>query len=33
MKLLLDTCTLLWFLTNVRSVAKAAVEDAANERW
>jgi PIN domain nuclease of toxin-antitoxin system len=36
MKLLLDTCTLLWFLTNdvkLSPTAKAAIEDPANERW
>ena len=36
MRLLLDTCTLLWFLTNdakLGAVAKAAIEDPGNERW
>ena len=36
MRLLLDTCTLLWFLTDdpkLSAAAKAAVEDPANERW
>jgi PIN domain nuclease of toxin-antitoxin system len=36
MKLLLDTCTLLSFLTNdakLSAVAKTAIEDPGNERW
>lgn len=36
MRLLLDTCALLWFLTNdpkLSAAAKAAIEDPANERW
>jgi len=36
MRLLLDTCALLWFLTNdlrLSATAKAAIEDPANERW
>jgi PIN domain nuclease of toxin-antitoxin system len=36
MRLLLDTCTLLWFLTNdpkLTPAAKAAIEDPSNERW
>jgi PIN domain nuclease of toxin-antitoxin system len=36
MKLLLDTCTLLWFLTNdakLSETAKTAIRDPANERW
>lgn len=36
MKLLLDTCALLWFLTDdprLSAPAKTAIEDAANERW
>ena len=36
MRLLLDTCTLLWFLTNdpkLTATAKAALADPANERW
>src|SRR4051794_39810073 len=36
MRLLLDTCTLLWLLTNdpkLSVTAKAAVIDPANERW
>ncbi len=36
MMLLLDTCTLLWFLTNdarLSAAAKSAVEDPANQRW
>ncbi len=36
MRLLLDTCTLLWFLTNdakLSAAAKAAIEDPGNERW
>jgi PIN domain nuclease of toxin-antitoxin system len=35
-RLLLDTCTLLWFLTNdpkLTATAKAALADPANERW
>jgi len=35
MKLLLDTCALLWFLTNERKLsptAKSALDDPANER-
>jgi len=35
-KLLLDTHTLLWFLANdirLSLAAKAAIEDASNERW
>jgi PIN domain nuclease of toxin-antitoxin system len=35
MKLLLDTCALLWFLTDdpkLRASAKAAIEDPANQR-
>jgi PIN domain nuclease of toxin-antitoxin system len=36
MRLLLDTCALLWFLTNnpkLSVAATAAIEDPANERW
>jgi PIN domain nuclease of toxin-antitoxin system len=36
MNLLLDTCTLLWFLSNDRrlsATARAAIEDPANVRW
>jgi PIN domain nuclease of toxin-antitoxin system len=36
MRLLLDTCALLWFLTDdpkLSSSAKVAIEDPANERW
>jgi len=36
MRLLLDTCTLLWFLTNdpkLTATAKQAIQDPANERW
>lgn len=36
MRLLLDTCALLWFLTNnpkLSAAAKAAIEDPTNERW
>ena len=36
MKLLLDTCTVLWFLSNdsqLSTTAKAAIEDPANVRW
>ena len=36
MRLLLDTCTLLWFMAeNARLIAaaNAAIEDQANERW
>jgi PIN domain nuclease of toxin-antitoxin system len=36
MKLLLDTCALLWFLGNdpkLSSVARVALLDPANERW
>jgi PIN domain nuclease of toxin-antitoxin system len=36
MRLLLDTCALLWFLTDdpkLSAAAKAAIEDPANERW
>jgi PIN domain nuclease of toxin-antitoxin system len=36
MKLLLDTCSLLWFLTNdakLSSYIRTVIEDASNERW
>jgi PIN domain nuclease of toxin-antitoxin system len=36
MRLLLDTCTLLWFLTNdpkLSAAAQAAILDPANDRW
>jgi PIN domain nuclease of toxin-antitoxin system len=36
MRLLLDTCALLWFLTDDAKLsvpAKAAIEDPVNERW
>jgi PIN domain nuclease of toxin-antitoxin system len=36
MRLLLDTCALLWFLTDDPKLsvpAKAAIEDPVNERW
>ena len=36
MSLLLDTCVLLWFLSNdpqLSATAKAAIEDPANVRW
>lgn len=36
MRLLLDTCALLWFLSNdsqLSATAKAAIEDPANVRW
>ena len=36
MRLLLDTCTLLWFLANdpqLSANARAAIENPANERW
>jgi PIN domain nuclease of toxin-antitoxin system len=36
MKLLLDTCSLLWFLTNDSKLSlhvRTVIEDATNERW
>jgi PIN domain nuclease of toxin-antitoxin system len=36
MKLLMDTCALLWFLTNdpkLTATAKLAIQDPAKERW
>ena len=36
MRLLLDTCALLWFLTNVPKLstqARTAIEDPGNQRW
>lgn len=36
MKLFMDTCSLLWFLTNdpkLSSAARSAVEEPSNERW